>query len=155
MKIDAPAVVVRGRHTIKANVEYPLAGTTVELVRGDTISYPAGHRRTIVNPLEQTPLQLKSIVLYDGDVTLTKPADQPSDGFQFRIDGDGVLPTPLGQIQSHEVAVKLDYIQIVPGVDVPEERSGQRRIIGPVDPLQGPSSQPMEGYFVWVGPTRG
>ncbi|MGH2532876.1 MAG: hypothetical protein ACRDJW_11310, partial [Thermomicrobiales bacterium] len=42
VSIDAPAVISRNNDPVRRFIEYVQAGTTVELGRGDTISYPAG-----------------------------------------------------------------------------------------------------------------
>ncbi|MGH2561035.1 MAG: hypothetical protein ACRDJH_18370, partial [Thermomicrobiales bacterium] len=138
---------------VRRFIEYVQAGTTVELGRGDTISYPAGRARTVVNPLSTIKLLLKSAVFYDGDIALTRPAEPLPDGVRVRVNGDGTLPMTLAEYPSGGVSVRLDYITSIVGTGLPNERGTQRRIIGPVDPQAGPEWA--EGYVLWVSPTLG
>jgi hypothetical protein len=150
--VDGPAVVTRRRLAMQGNVEYLSPGTVAELAQGDTISYPAGRARTIVNPLMTVPLHFKSAVFYNGDVALTRPPDPQPAGLRVQANGDGVLPRPLADYPSNELNVELDYIQVWQGSALPDVRSGQQRIIGPVDPVQ-PEIE--EGYVLWAGEPRG
>jgi hypothetical protein len=146
--IDAPVVVNGNSDPETAGVQYIPSGTTVELGRGEVISYPAGRARTILNPLSTTLLHFKSAVFYDGDAALTRPNPLP-DNLHVRVDDNGVLPYSLARYPNNELAVQLDYVQLFPGASVPHERWGNDRIIGPVDPQAGPAGQ--EGYILWVG----
>jgi hypothetical protein len=150
--VDAPAVVSRAGLPMEADVKYLPPGAVAELAQGDSISYPAGRKRTIVNPLSTVTLRFKSAVFYDGDVALTRPAELQPVGVRVQVDGDGVLPRPLADYVGNEVDVVLDYIQVPEGAELPDVRSGRQRIIGPVDPVQ-PEIQ--EGYVLWVGETHG
>jgi hypothetical protein len=143
--IDGPAVVIRGKHTPPVSIQYPQAGTMIELERA----------RTIVNPLAQTPLQVKSVVIYDGDVALTRPAEGQVDGRQVRVEGDGVMPQSLAdyRLGIGEFSVLLDYVTLIDGIELPLERTGGYRVIGPVAPSNGSAGQ--EEYIVWIGTGRG
>lgn len=151
--IDGPAVISRNADPVRRLYEYPEAGTTVELGRGDTIAYPAGRARTIANPLSTTALHFKSAVFYEGNVALTRPADPQPAGLRVRVEGDGTIPAPIADSLNSEVVVELDYIQIITGTTLPDRRGDQYRVIGPVDPQAGPEGQ--EGYVLWVGLPRG
>jgi hypothetical protein len=149
--IDGPAVANRNSVPSGIPVQYLQAGTTVELSRGDVISYPTGRARTIRNPLSTTLLHFKSAVFYGGDAALTRPKPLPGN-LHVRVDGDGMLPFSLAKYPNNEVAVALDYVELDPDAPLLDEPGTYRCVIGPVDPRAG--FEGIAGYALWVGEVR-
>lgn len=154
MTIDGPATVVRRNDPLRGFFDFPKAGEKVELSRGDTIVYSATHKRTIVNPLALTTLHTKSAVFFNGDATRFQPAADAS-GVSVKVNGENTMARPLSTIvgAGSDFTFVMNYIQIYPGTEVPEQRHSLTRVLGPVDAVAGPAGS--EGYFIWIGPSMG
>lgn len=152
MAIDGPATIVRQNDPLRGFYEYPEAGETVELARGDTIVYSATHMRTVANPLSLITLHLKSAVFFNGDAARFQP---PADtaGVTVKVNGERTMAHSLSIIEGPGFSFVLNYIQMYPGRELPEQRSRLTRVLGPVDALAGPAGT--EGFVIWIGPVKG
>jgi hypothetical protein len=144
---DGPVVVTRPVAGGDSTYFYPDAGAAVELSRGDSVSYQLGTKTEVVNPLEVTTLQFKSILFYEGDPT---PENLVLDGnYRARLDGgeSAELSVPISEFDT----VQLTYIHLLPGHPFPPEGTNWATpVLGPIaSTLVG--GGPDEGFVVWVG----
>lgn len=153
-------VMVNRPDAFGSSITYPEAGETVELSRGDTVSFELGTRVELSNPLATLPLRFKSVVVHaqpeedTGEPGTGQPVEGLPSGGDVRIntDGTGTLPQPLGDYPNRVLSLALMYIQVQPGFPLPEPTDHGQIVVGPVDPIQ-PEIE--EGYIVWAFESAG
>lgn len=148
---DVPVVVARGAVTNDLNqVEYLEAGATVELGRGDSVSYQLGGLAEIHNPLNSQRIEFKRAVIYEGDISAFSAT---ADGITTRVEADAVLAEPIGSnsSNSNETRVEFWYLHIRRGAAFPPPLWEGATVIGPVDPQRGPEGT--DGFVLVIGNT--
>jgi hypothetical protein len=134
-----------------ATIEQPNPGTTVELGRGDTVTYEVGELTEVRNPLSVQPLQFKRAVIYKGDINSW--IGTTSSGVTTRVEGNATLPQTIGSYELDPTA-NLWYIQVAPGPSFPPTQWEDDTTIGPVDPQQG-LGDGSEGFILVIEPAKG
>jgi hypothetical protein len=129
--------------------EYPTAGTTVELGRGDSVAYELGGLAELYSPLNVQRLEFKRAVIYEGDISAFS---KTADGATTRVEGDTTTPEAIGSYQPN-ATIALWYVHVPQGVSFPPTQFADDTIIGPVDPQRGPASE--EGFVLEIEPTKG
>lgn len=149
---DVPVIVSPGGVTNDV-IQYLDAGTTVELVRGDSVSYQLGGLVEVRNPLSGQRVEFKRAVIYEGDVSAFSATAQ---GVTTRVETDGVLPLPLREYElyGNEVRVELWYLQVhEESYPPPYWQSDATLLLGPVDPQRGPAGS--EGFVLVIQESAG
>ncbi len=121
-------------------------GQPVELVSGDSVTYPLGSLVELRNPLTSREVEFKRGVIYRGEIS---NEEFPADGVHMKVEGDSTLS---GQaIANHpELSLMLTYVQFIPGV---EYAPSQLTSIGPVDPRG--MSKADGGFFLVITEAQG
>jgi hypothetical protein len=143
-KFNVPVVVAPGGVTNDA-IQYPEPGTTVELVRGDSVTYQLGGLIEINNPLTVQRLEFKRALIYEGDISSLSTT---SDGVTTRVEGDGTLPQAIHAYGEY-ADVELWYFEELNGSQFPPPEWETSTVIGPVDPQRGPAGT--EGFVLVIG----
>ena len=149
---SVPVAVARAYPGGNYSWEYPDAGTVIELSRGDSVTYQIGTKTEVRNAFEAETLKFKTILFYEGDPSPENTAG--GGGFRARIDGDGTLPKPLGELGSPEVHVQLSYVTLAEGEAPPTGTRFITPVFGPVASTQALGG-PNEGFVVWVSTNAG
>jgi len=143
-----PVVVNHGGYTDR-HYEYLDAGETVELTRGDSVSYQLGGLVEIHNPLSVQRLEFKRAVIYAGDISAYSVT---SEGVTTRAEGKTVLLTPENPA-GPELSIELYYIFKPDGTTLLPPQWDGLTIIGPVDPQSAPEG--VDGFALVIGAFRG
>lgn len=146
---DVPVVVSPGGIT-NDPIQYLDPGTSVELVRGDSVSYQLGGLVELHNPLTEQRLEFKRGVIYDGDISAFSAT---TNGVTTRAEGDAVLPATTDSKPRQQLTITLDFVQILPGVPFPPSQMQALTIVGPTDPQRGPEGT--EGFVLAIRATQG
>jgi hypothetical protein len=141
---NVPVVVASGGVTNDA-IQYPEPGTTVELGRGDSVTYQLGGLIEINNPLTVQRLEFKRVVIFDGYVGAFSAT---SDGITTRLESAGTLPQTL-RAYGEYADVELWYFEELNGSEFPPPEWETSLVIGPVDPQRGPDGT--EGFVLVIG----
>jgi len=146
---NVPVAVIPGGVT-NDPIIYADAGETVELSRGDAVSYELGGLIEITNPLSVQRLEFKRSIIYTGDI---ESFSATANGVVTNVEGDTTLPAGTGT-NPGDVTISLLYAQILPGLSsLPADEMGVLAIIGPVDPQRGPAGT--EGFILLIYPAQG
>jgi hypothetical protein len=129
--------------------DYVDAGVTVELTRGDTVSYSLGGLVAVHNPLSVQRLEFKRAVIYDGNIDAFSTT---SDGVTTRKEGDTTMYVDDSS-SNGGLTASLYYIQNLYGTEGFPPVWASLTTIGPVDPQNGPEGA--DGFELVIEPTRG
>lgn len=143
-----PVVVNHGGYTDRF-YEYLDAGETVELVRGDSVSYQLGGLVEIHNPLSVQRLEFKRAVIYDGDISAYSAT---SEGITTRSEGKTALLPPENPSDA-ELNIELYYLFKPNGTMLLPPQWDGLTVIGPVDPQSAPEG--IDGFVLVIGAFRG
>lgn len=145
---DVPVVVHPGGWTNDV-IQYLDPGMTVELSRGDSVSYQLGGMVEIHNPLTIQRLEFKRAVIYQGDISAFSTT---ADGVTTRSEADGSLPA---EFPMSDAGIDLMYVNFYPGKSLPTDRPDHSvgTIVGPTDPQRGPEGT--EGFVLVIRTSMG
>jgi len=149
---SAPVVVSRPSPEGTTFFQYPEAGSSVELSRGDSVTYEIGTRREVKNRFSATAIQLKTILFYEGDAS---PENTLGGGqYQAKTEGDGTLPMALSDYSGSGVTVTLTYVHVPPDDSFSPHMPNMSAVLGPVGNIE-PQDNPNDGFVVWLSASRG
>jgi hypothetical protein len=142
-----PVVVNRGIPVLARQAFDP--GTTIELVRGDSVTYPLGGLSEIRNPLFEQRLAFKRAVIYEGDIS---GLSEVSAGISTSVDGDVTLP--VGVAAPGGMSIAIWFVWYDPSV-FPASGWEYARIVGPVIPNQNKDVPDVRRFVLLMGGGQG
>ncbi|CAN5370304.1 hypothetical protein BH09CHL1_BH09CHL1_31360 [soil metagenome] len=145
---SVPVMISRNEFT-HSPVEYLDAGATVELGRGDTVSYQLGGLIEIRNVLSTLQLEFKRAVIYTGDISRFSAV---SDGITTEAQGDTTLPEAVGVGQG-QITINFWYVSVETDISFPPRQWVGDAIIGPVDFPPEPGM--LRGFVLVISNSKG
>lgn len=148
---DVPVIVSRANISGfgASSSQYPGVGNTVELGRGDAVTYQLGGLTEIHNPMSIQHLEFKRAVIYKGDISAFSTSYE---GVTTRVEGNTELSQATGSL-STDLGFTLYFINVVPGFQFPPSQWTDSTSIGPVDPQNSPAGS--RGFVLVIRPPQG
>lgn len=148
-EFDAPVLVERTTWVLDSTpVTVIPAGQQVELVRGDSVSYPLGSKRALTNPMITTALRIKTVYVYDGTI----PERIATDSTGWEVVGVEAITTmpaaAAGQFEGGTIYLNfLNTEEPVPADTVYENKI---LVAGPFGRTEGTKTLEQAGFYVWI-----
>lgn len=131
--------------------EYPETNTSVELSRGDAVTYQIGAKIELQNQFLGQLLQFQSILFYEGDPSASIRVAEGR--FDARIEGDGTLATPLNEYSTREISILVTFLK--GGYAIAPDTRITQRVLGPVATELYTGEAVGEGFIVWISVRQG